>query len=135
MLCGFIWFLFAACFFYFVGKLFGGKGSYKDLFTSVFWACTPHLIGMFLFEMAGLFAFIYSNYAVGSNSLIFVFRILASAMSIWGKVISVIILSEIQQFSIIRSTTVFVIFLISMVCLGMFLGHSALEAFGELIRY
>ncbi len=118
-----------------VGKAFGGKATIKELFKVVIWTMPPDLIGKLFFVVAGLLFWV--GMTNGGNANVsgidpavlsqYFFRALATGMMIWGTVISVIILSEVQKFSIGRSIIITLIFIGFVTGVEMLMGRNAIE--------
>jgi hypothetical protein len=120
-----------AVFFYFwcgmvygVGLLFGGKGSFNDVFTALAWANAPIFIfGIFniLVDLPAWPRFV-ADLVVGGNGYYFpfyfpyswiVYPVIRYGLGIWSLVASIIGLSEAHQFSIRRAVAVNILLLVA----------------------
>ena len=103
---GYIVFNIAAVFMYFVGKLIKGKGSYKEVRAAIYWASVPNVVSSFLWIIM-MIAFGKALFVTGfeenlPNSLIGMIlsvAILHIAIAIWGLIILVKAIVEVQGFS------------------------------------
>jgi hypothetical protein len=101
-------------FLFLASKLFGGTANVKELFKYVIWTSPPDLLGKLFYVIAGICYSAGSNSAGWANAsnlnpsqiVYCLFRTLASGLAVWSMIISVIMLSEIQKFSIKKSITI-----------------------------
>lgn len=103
---GYIVFNVSAVFMYFVGKLIKGKGKYKEVRAAIYWASVPNLVSIFLWIVMmiafGKTLFVTGfeeNLSSGALGMIFAVAILHIAVAIWGLIILVKAIGEVQGFS------------------------------------
>lgn len=96
---------------YGVGKLLGGKAPFPLIRAAYGWSCVPFIISIFVWTIllsvfgVSLFQNFPENYLVNDKEIVLLFAslIVKVAISIWSLVIFINALSEVQQFSTVKS--------------------------------
>lgn len=96
---------------YGIGKIFRGKGTFQQVRAAYAWSCVPLLFNcalwIFLIALFGpaLFSNISQNQMLtdGQSTLLFLVLIAKVILAIWALVIYLNALSEVQQYSILRT--------------------------------
>jgi hypothetical protein len=90
------------------GRWIGGKGSYQTIRTAVTWSNVPNVVTILMWALLiGVFGgLVFSKqftemHFVGSQAgIVFIIFLIQAVISIWGFVILLQGLSEVQQFSV-----------------------------------
>ncbi len=122
-----VFFLFTG-FWYWAGKLLGGKGSWKDVQTAYAWCYPPALVGTFLLQLGGIPVWLKMiSGEINTLALLTLprqgWQILLEALSfllnLWAVVWLVPNLAEAHRFSILRALALLLMLLIPFVVLAV----------------
>ncbi|MCB1116697.1 MAG: YIP1 family protein [Chlamydiia bacterium] len=103
---GYIMFNVMSAFYFWIGKLIKGKGSFKEVRAATVWSSVPMVIScliwiiLMIFHGNNLFVAGYETHLVGGAALLsMVFGVVQLAIGIWGLIIFLHALGEVQGFS------------------------------------
>jgi hypothetical protein len=90
------------------GRWIGGKGNYQTIRTAVTWSNVPNIVTVLMwFALIGIFGtlvftkqFTQTQFVGFQAGIIFIIFLVQAVISIWGFVILLQGLSEVQQFSV-----------------------------------
>ena len=108
---GYFVFCISSFFVFFTGKWFGGKAIFKHVRACVAWSNVPMIINIviWIILLAVFKDRVFRDFTKtailgsGTSALLYVFMLIQFVLSIWGIVIYINSLAQVQQFSIIRT--------------------------------
>lgn len=96
---------------YLVGKIFRGKGTYVQIRAAYAWSCVPLVVNCLLWIVlifsfgSTLFSNVIPDQLLSNGQSLFIFLVLIAKviLAIWALVIYLNALSEVQQYSILKT--------------------------------
>lgn len=86
-----------SCMFYFTGKLIKGQAAFKEIRSAICWASLPSII--FVNPLYAIMMYLVGANIITSTGMI-IMSLPIVIFSIWGMVLSLKIVSQVQRFSI-----------------------------------
>jgi hypothetical protein len=121
---------FGAFLLHITGKMLGGKGSFQEVRASLAWSNVPNFVTVVMwFVLLSVFGtvvftkgFSEMQFVGYQSGILFLIMLLEVIISIWGLVILVNALAEVQQFSIWKAIVNVVIPFVGMVAIIWLVG-------------